>query len=252
MPQFADWLWLVAVIPLLVVLEQWIHRHLQGIWLLLVRDPDVASVLYAVVMLPGVALHEFSHWLMATLLLARTGRFSIIPERQPDGRLRLGFVETEKTDLLREALIGAAPVLFGSAIVTAMSYGLLGVGPVVEALAAGDLLAALAGLRAMAQAPDFWLWMYLIFTISNSMLPSASDRRTWLPVATLAVMALVALAYFGFSVIVWQALTGPVQAAIRALALAFTLTIGLNLFFVPLIWLIERGLMRVTGLRVEY
>ena len=52
------WLWLfVALMPLLV-LERWIHRHMQGIGLLVTRDHDLATILYSAIFLPSVVLHE--------------------------------------------------------------------------------------------------------------------------------------------------------------------------------------------------
>ena len=43
MPALVSWLWLLAALAPLVLLERWIHRHLQGVWLLIFRDADVAS-----------------------------------------------------------------------------------------------------------------------------------------------------------------------------------------------------------------
>ncbi|MBL8056889.1 MAG: hypothetical protein JNK29_09340 [Anaerolineales bacterium] len=252
MPTFLSWLWLLAAFVPLVLLERWIHRHLQGIWLLLFRSPDVATVLYAVVMLPGVLVHELSHWLMATLVGARTGRFSVVPERLPDGTLRLGFVETEQTDVFREALIGAAPLLAGCGVVLAIGFGPLGVGPAGEALVRGDGPGLAQNLLAIMAAPDAWVWIYLLFTVSNSMLPSASDRRAWLPVLAFAAVAAGGLALLGLGSLVQQVVTGPVEAAIQTLAAAFTITVALDLAAAPALWLLEQGLVRVTGLRVEY
>lgn len=246
------WLWLLFSLALLVFLERWIHRHLQGLWLLIFRDADIALVIYALSMLPGVLLHELSHLLVATLLGVRTGHFSVIPERMEDGTLRLGYVETIKVDFFREAIIGAAPLVIGSAAIIFVGYAWLGVGPVGEALARGDLLGIAQGVQAMTRASDFWLWLYFIFTVSNSMLPSASDRRAWWPV--LIVIAILTLFFFyaGLGSVLIATFWPAVEAAARALASAFTLTIGLNLFFAPLIWLAERGVMRLTGLKVEY
>lgn len=246
------WLWLLVSLALLVLLERWIHRHLQGLWLLIFRDADVALVVYSLSMLPGVLLHEGSHWAAATLLGVKAGHFSVIPERMEDGTLRLGYVETQKVDFFREALIGAAPLVLGSAAIIFVSFTWLGVGPVGEALARGDLLGMALGLQAMTRAADFWLWLYFIFTVSNSMLPSASDRRAWGPV--LIVIALLTMVLFsaGFGSVLITTVWPAVEAAARALASAFTLTVGLNLFFAPLIWLAERGVMKVTGLKVEY
>ena len=111
MPLLGSWFWLLLSLFPLVFLERWVHRHLQGIGMLIFRHDDIALVFYSLLMLPGVSVHEGSHWLAATFLGARTGRFSLVPERTLNGTLRLGYVETEKVDLVREALIGAAPLI---------------------------------------------------------------------------------------------------------------------------------------------
>jgi hypothetical protein len=252
MPFLSSWLWLLLVLIPLLLLERWIHRHLQGLWLLIFRNADIALIVYSLIMLPGVMLHEGSHWVMATLLLVRTRRFSIVPERMADGTLRLGYVETARVDFVREALVGAAPLIFGSLVIVLVGYGRLGAGPVGEALSRGDLLGAVQSLQAMTRVPDFWLWLYLVFTVSNSMLPSASDRRAWPLVAFLIAALGGVMFYAGFGPVLVETLSGPLDAAVRALAAAFTITVGLDLFFAPLIWAAEKGLIRVTGMKVEY
>lgn len=252
MADLSTWVWLFAAVAGLVLVERWVHRRLQAVWLLLLRSADAAMVLYAITMLPGVLLHEASHWLVATLVGARTGRFSVIPERLPNGSLRLGYVETEQTDVVREALIGTAPLAIGSAAVLAIGYGPLRVGPAAGALTTGDLGSALLGLWASLQAPDAWLWLYLLFAVSNSMLPSPSDRRAWLPLAIFGAACVAGLAYAGLGVIFWRAVSGPIQAGAQFLAAAFTITIGLDLGVAPALWLAERALGALTGLKVEY
>ena len=84
------------------------------------------------------------------------------------------------------------------------------------------------------------------------MLPSASDRRGWWRTAVVVAVLTAGLFYLGFGTAVLDALDGPIDAALRALALAFTVTVGLNLCLVPLLWLVERGLTRVLGLEVKY
>lgn len=245
-------LWLLLTLLPLLLLERWIHRHLQGVWLLIFRDADMALVLYSVLMLPGVLLHEASHWLAATLLGVRAGRFSVVPERLPNGTLRLGYVETQRADPLREALIGAAPLIAGAGAIVFAGYSRLGVGPLGQALAAGELSAALRAAQAMTLRPDFWLWLYFIFTVANCMLPSASDRRAWGPVLTTAVLLIGLLVYFGFGAALLEFFGGPLDALTRALAAAFTLTITLDLLIVPVIAALEWALIKLTGLEVRY
>lgn len=252
MPGFLSWAWLLVAFAPLVLLERWIHRHLQGIWLLVFRQPEVATILYSILMLPGVFLHEASHWLMATVVGARTRGFSVVPERLPDGTLRLGYVETERTDIFREALIGVAPLITGSVVVLLIGYNVLGVGPAGAALAAGDAAGVARNLLAITAAPDAWVWVYLLFAVSNSMMPSASDRRAWLPVVVFSVAVILGLAYAGLGAVVSDVVAGPVEQAVRALAAAFTVTVALDVGVAPVLWLVEQGLIRLTGLRVEY
>jgi len=197
-------------------------------------------------------MHEGSHWLIATLLGVRTGRFSVWPQAQPDGTLRLGYVETEKIDFMREALIGAAPLIVGGLLVSLGGLTRLNLGAVGLALGRADLLAAFEAARSSLGNADAWVWLYLIFTVSNSMLPSASDRRAWPFVVLLLFLMGSVLFYAGFGPLVAQSLAEPVERAVRAIAVVFTITVGVDLLVIPVIGLLELGLIRATGLRVEY
>ena len=220
--------------------------------MLLVRSPEIALILYSLIFFPGVLMHEVSHWLIATLLGVRTGRFSVWPQAQPDGTLRLGYVETEKIDFMREALIGAAPLIVGGLLVSLGGLTRLNLGAVGLALGRADLLAAFEAARSSLSNSDAWVWLYVIFTVSNSMLPSASDRRAWPFVALLLILLGSVLFYAGFGPLVAQSLVEPVERAVRAMAVVFTITVGVDLLVIPVIGLLELVVIRVTGLRVEY
>jgi hypothetical protein len=248
----ASWFWLLAALVILVALERWIHRHVQGLWLLLTRSPDLALILYSLLFLPGILVHELSHWLVATVLLVRAPRVSVWPQRQPDGTVRLGYVETERVDFVREAMIGAAPLIAGCAAILWIGRYRLALGPVGPALAAGDLGGVLLALAAAAGSTDVFIWLYLVFAVSNAMMPSASDRRAW-PLLLLALAALGALTYWaGFGPLLARQLAGPATAGLQIVASAFTLTIGIDLAAVGVVWALESGLSRLTGLKVQY
>jgi hypothetical protein len=103
------------ILSLLVylVVQRRLHREIQGVFLLLTRNPSLALGLFALLFFPGVLIHETSHWITAKVLGVRTGKLSLIPQLQPDGTLRLGYVEADPADILRETLIGAAPFISG-------------------------------------------------------------------------------------------------------------------------------------------
>ncbi len=84
---------LLLLVPLLY-LQRFLQREIQAIFLLITRQPEISMALFSLIFLPGVLLHEISHFLMAHLLGVRTGRFSIIPKKLEGGRIQLGYVET--------------------------------------------------------------------------------------------------------------------------------------------------------------
>lgn len=245
------WLGLAVTLVLLLVIERWIHRHLQGTMLLLVGDREIAVVLYALPLMPGIVLHEFSHALTARLLGVRAGRVSIGP-RLADERIQLGFVPVEETDVVRASLIGLAPLLAGTAVILLIGYSVFDIEVMQQGFVNGDWVEVAEGLAETLRAPDVWLWLYLIFAVSNTMLPSESDREAWVPI--LLFMVLVA-------VLAWLAGLGPKiidylgrsfdLAALWLMAM-YIFTIVADLPFVLLIALFERVLGRLKGVRVEY
>ena len=90
-------LWVAVALIALQFLQRWIHRHLHGVALLITGNKNWAIILYAIILFPGVLLHEASHWLTAKILGVRTGSFSVIPKAGKDGTIQLGYVEYYKT-----------------------------------------------------------------------------------------------------------------------------------------------------------
>jgi len=245
-----DWTpfaWFAATLVPLLLLERWIHRHLQGVGLLLMGDSEVAVWLYALPLLPGVFLHEASHALAGWLVGARVGRISILPARKGE-RIQLGFVPVQATGRLQAALIGLAPLATGCLALLLIGHLGLGLGPVGTALAVGDWETTLTGLAQVTRAHDVCVWIYLAFAISNTMLPSRSDMRAW-PIILLFLLTtggIVAVLGLG------PALVPPLTGALRWLAVACALTLLVDLPFALLILTMEWGLARLRGVRVEY
>ncbi len=182
-------LWFLLLLGPQLILQRRLHFEIQAVLLQLTRRVEIALAIFSLLFFPGVLLHEASHFLTARLLGVRTGRFSVLPQVLANGRVRMGYVETEQTDLLRDALIGTAPVLFGAAFVAYAGLTQLTLPAVWEAAIAGRAASVVGAVSAIADRPDFWLWMYLTLTVSSTMMPSASDRRAWLPLALIFVLA---------------------------------------------------------------
>ena len=244
-------LWLAVTLALLLLVERWIHRHLQGVMLLLTGDSQVAVFLYALPLLPGIVLHESSHALAAILLGVRVGRMSIRPQLSGQ-RVQLGFVPVEKTDVVRASLIGLAPLLAASGVILLIGYRVFDAGGMGAALAAADWSSLVAGLQRALRAPDAWLWAYVIFAVSNTMLPSRADRQAWTPVLLFLLLIGVLIWVAGLWPAIVQGLAEPLATALRWLDTMCALTIAIDGPFMLAITLGERLLERAKGVQVEY
>jgi hypothetical protein len=232
----------------LLVTQRWFQAALQHALMALTRDNEISLYLYAILFAPGVAVHELSHWLAAWCLRVRTVSFSLVPKKGRGGQLRLGYVETERPDPIRGALIGAAPLLSGVALLTLLTLNQLALGPVVEAMAAHDAADVVRSLAGLPTVPDLGLWLYLVVTISNTMLPSAADRSAWLPAAAIVLALGLILAWMGLQVRDGGWLALQAQAILPRLSAVFGLTAALNMLLACLFWVAGVVLFRARRL----
>jgi hypothetical protein len=242
--------WLLLMLGPLILLQRGLHREIQAVFLLITRRSDLAIALFSLLFFPGVLLHESSHFIMAKILGVHTGKVSFIPQSIEGNRLRLGFVETEKTDILRDALIGAAPMLTGGLFVAYAGIMRLNFLLVWDGLSSGDLDAALNSLAASYASPDFWLWFYLMVTVSSTMFPSASDRRAWLPVAFLLGLILCVALFFGAGPWMSENLLPMLLDALRGITIVFAISAAVHIIVLFPTWVLRKILNRMTRMQV--
>lgn len=250
-PMLMVLLQLLVVLALLLWADRWLHRHLQGLMLLLTGDQEIALWLYAIVLLPGVLLHELSHALLARVTGVKIGRISFLPKRAGK-RIQLGFVPVQETDFFRASLIGIAPLLTGSVAVVAIGYLVLSTPEILAALSAGDWAAGVDRFLQVLRAPDVWLWIYLVFAIGNTMLPSRSDVHAWPFLGFVALLAAVLIGVAGGASLLLAGVGRFLTIAVRWMILlgASTLLVDLPLF--AGIFLLHKIVERVKGVRLEY
>ena len=241
---------LLILLPSLLVLQRQLHREILSVFLLLTRRGDISIVLFSILFFPGILLHEMSHWLMAKALSVRTGRLSLLPRRLENGYLRLGSVETVRSDPFRESLIGAAPLLAGGLFVAYTGWFHLGVSEMWESVPQASWSAWADSFSTAISQPDFWLWFYLTFAVSSTMFPSSSDRRAW-PSIMLVIGILIVLVIFSGAGPWLVANFSPVlDAAIQSISVILGISVIVHLaLFVPF-FLAYWGLSRITGLKV--
>ena len=243
-------IWLLALIAPLLFLQRSLHREVQGIFLLITRRADISLALFSLLFFPGVLLHEFSHFLMSRLLGVPTGRISLLPKPLDNGRLQLGYVETGRTDIFRDALIGMAPLIAGGIAVTLTGMRGLGLDSVWAAVASDQGTSFGQAVQGLVHLPDFWLWFYLTFVISSTMLPSASDRRAWLPMLLVLSILLAIVLIAGAGPWLVQHLAPAVNSGLRALAAVFGISVVVHALILVPMWLLRKLLSKITRLQV--
>lgn len=248
-------IWVLVALLALVLLQRWIHAHLHGVSLLITGKPEYALIIYTIVLFPGVLLHEVSHWLAATLLGVKTGRLSVMPKRQRDGTLQLGYVEYYKGSTLgpiRESLIGAAPLLAGTLVILLIGVRAFGVTDLAAAVRTGDIDILAAAMGDLFQSSFTILWVYLIFAVSNAMLPSKSDRRAWPAFLLILLGVAVFLNLIGLQERLAERVAGPTVTVLGYLGTAFSIAVAVDLVFVLAIALLESLFSRLRGMSVVY
>lgn len=243
--------WLLLTLGPLLFLQRRLHREIQAVLLLITRRMDLTLAIFSLIFLPGVLVHEASHYLMAHALGVRTGRFSIFPKPLKDGRLQLGYVETAHTDLLRDALIGAAPFFAGGLIVTYVGLVQMGLYDFWLVLLSANGGTITQALLALPQRSDFWVWFYVAFTVSSTMLPSASDRRAWLPLGIGLALLLVASLLVGAGPWLLDNASEPFNLVLSALATVLGISAVIHLILWIPTGLLHLALSRITGYEVS-
>ncbi len=242
--------WLLLTLVPLLFLQRALHREIQAIVLIVTRSPGVAMGSFSLLFFPGVFLHESSHFVMARLLGVHTGGFSLIPQPLPDGRLQLGYVETETSDILRDSLVGAAPLIVGALFVAYASVSRLHLVVLWDTLRTGEWSLFFMGLQALPGLPDFGLWIYLTFVISSTMMPSESDRHAWLPLGVAAGILIGLAVLAGAGPWMLANVAPPLNQFMRGTALVLLVSVVLHFILIIPLLLIHRILTQATGLDV--
>jgi len=251
MTQLSGLFWFIVMLAPLIYLQRLLHREIQSVFLILTRDPRITMAIFSIIFLPGVFLHELSHFVMAKILRVRTGHFSIFPQSLPDGRLQLGFVETSRADIVRDSLIGAAPLIVGMLFVAYVAVYRFEMRILWDVFRNGQLSLFWMGVRALPRVHDFYLWFFLAFVVSSTMMPSESDRHAWLElVISVGVLFSITL-LIGAGPWMLSNLAPLIINFLGFVAVIFGLSNFVHVLLILPTALIHKLLARVTGVDVK-
>lgn len=230
-------------------LERWLHQHIFKVGWLLTKNLQTTTILYYLIFLPGVFLHEFVLWLVAGIFNVRAERAIAWPEAQAVAELRLTFVKLNRNiGSFRLSIIYLAPLVAGILFIGFVANNVLNIGGFVQMLGDGRLENLDEALGVLTSSTDFWLWVYLVFAVGNTMWPDFSALRAWRPILIALVAAAVALYAVGLGdALVGQTLAGPVLQGVNIFAGTLGVVIAINLFFTAVLGGIESLIERVTG-----
>ncbi len=250
MNQLTGFFWFVLMLVPLIYLQRLLHREIQAVFLILTRNAQITMGVFQFIFLPGVFLHEASHFVMANILRVPTGRFSILPKPLPDGRLQMGYVETAKADIIRDSLIGAAPLIIGTLFVAYVAIYQLEMRVVWEVLRDGKFNLFWMGIRALPNVPDFFLWFYLTFAVSSTMMPSESDRHAWLELVISAGILFSITLLIGAGPWMLNNVAPVVSNFLSSVAVIFGLSSVVHILLVLPTALVHKLLTRLTGVDI--
>jgi hypothetical protein len=248
---FTGFLWFITILLPLVIIQRLLHREIQAILLIITRSSQLTVGIFSILFLPGVFLHELSHFVMAKILRVRTGKASLIPKSMSNGRLQMGYVETAQTDIIRDSLIGIAPLVAGSSFIAYAGLNRLGLSTLVEVLTNGQVELFWKGLTLLPQMDDFFLWFYLAFTISSTMMPSESDSHAWLPLGLWTAGLLTLGIFAGAGTWMLENIAPLLNNFLGLVATLFGLSVALHVVLLLPTMLLHRIVSRVTGVDVK-
>ncbi|MGE5642630.1 MAG: hypothetical protein ACM3Y8_06420 [Byssovorax cruenta] len=251
MTQLSGLFWFILMLVPLILLQRLLHREIQAVFLILTRDPRITMGIFSFIFLPGVFLHELSHFIMAKILGVRTGRFSLFPQSLPDGRLQLGYVETTRSDIVRDSLIGAAPLIVGTLFVAYVAVYRFEMRVLWDVLRNGQLNLFWMGLRALPGVGDFYLWFYLVFAVSSTMMPSESDRHAWLELVVSVGVLLAIILLLGAGPWMVSTLAPRISNFFGFVAVIFGVSSFVHILLILPTALIHRISARMTGVDVK-
>lgn len=187
------------------------------------RSRPVAISIISFLYFPGTVVHELSHLFTAEILGVHTGGLTLSPEGLENPSVRTGSVMISKTDPIRRAIIGIAPLFVGITTLTLLSAIL----PNLYSQTALDFQNNI--LFSSISIYYLLLTLYSLFAISNSMFSSPEDMEGF-PGVTIALSLIGIAAYFsGITMTLPPEWTSSIQQTLSTLTTSMGYIVGFNL-----------------------
>lgn len=113
--------WLILMLELIILFftSKVIFQALYVLSYKVFRNQHSATIPLFLLFFPGVIIHEISHLLIAEILFVKSYHMEIWP-KVIHGRVQMGSIQIQNTDLIRRVLIGVAPIIVGVAFLSSI------------------------------------------------------------------------------------------------------------------------------------
>lgn len=218
--------WAIFFIEFLILFltSRFLFKSFYALLYFVFHSQKAAIFLISGFFLPGVLVHELAHLIVAELLRVRTHGVEFVPELT-GASLKMGSVRVEKSDIIRNLLIGIAPVVVGSVLLTLSMY----------------VLGRVFFYSQMFSSPLSFvvsvLVGYVVFVVTNTMFSSKKDVEGLLEALVIGGIIVGALYFIGLTPHVWVIKvfgTKQVVDFIRQVDLLLTVPVGINVVVVAL------------------
>ncbi len=192
-------------------------------------------------------LRELTLWLTAGALNARAEGSLRFPEGQNISELRLSFIRVApESGRIKLILTSLSPLASGLAALWAISAALFPVSGSMLPAPPGSVSDLGAAITSLTQTANFWLWLYIVFTIANCSFPALPVKLS----AAEKVLPLLALLAICFGT--WRAFNTAnpavalaIEGLLRGLALILAQVTLLNISCVLVLGALEAATERI-------
>lgn len=230
-------------------MRSWLQQHVFKVGWLITKNLRTTTILFYTLFLPGVILYEFVYWFFAGVFNVRAERALAWPDAQQVAELRLNFVKLGRNaGGLRAALINLAPFVVGTAIVWWASLNILQLDEVWAILQTEGIRGMGDAITRLLSAADIYLWVYILFTIGNTMMPRWADLKGARVLLIAVGIAFVLFLLLGVADdIINNGLLIPINNALNYISTVFITLILVNSIMTAILGTIEAIIERITG-----
>jgi hypothetical protein len=230
-------------------MRRWLQQHVFKVGWLLTKNIRTTTILFYTLFLPGVILYEFTYWMMAGILNVRAERALAWPDAQQVAELRLNFIRLGRNvGGLRLALINLAPFLIGTLVIWWAAFNVLQIDDAWTILQLEGLRGVGDAVTRLFSAPDVFLWVYILFSVGNTMMPRWSDLKGARILLVIVGIVFGALLLLGVADdFINNGLLIPFNNALTYISTVFVTVIIVNVIMTAILGSIEALIERITG-----